>query len=208
MRHKGSEKMSYWAIWLMIVILLSIIEVSTVNLVSVWFIASGIFALFTSLFCDSFLIQFGVFVLLGIVFLVCTRPILKRILKKKEEEKINLERVIGMEGIVTKDISSHEVGEVKVDGKLWSAISDTDIFLDEVVVVKEIQSVKLVVEKVPQKKTTKPKKESTQSKKKSTSTASKKKTSSTKKNTSTNASIKKSSTKKTTSSENKKGMKE
>ena len=42
--------MSYWVMWLVIVILLTIIEASTVNLVSIWFIASGIVSLFVSLF--------------------------------------------------------------------------------------------------------------------------------------------------------------
>ena len=59
--------MSYWVMWLVVVVLLAIIEASTVNLVSIWFVISGLVALIVSLFTEAFYIQFGVFVLLGII---------------------------------------------------------------------------------------------------------------------------------------------
>ena len=46
--------MEYWAMWLVIVLLLAIIEFSTVNLVSIWFVASGFIAMLTSLLTDNF----------------------------------------------------------------------------------------------------------------------------------------------------------
>ena len=49
----------------------------------------------------------------------------KKLLKRKE--KTNLDRVIGMKGIVTEEIKKMEVGEVKVDGKRWSAISSKNL---------------------------------------------------------------------------------
>lgn len=187
--------MSYWIIWLVVVILLCVIELCTVNLVSVWFVASGILALFTSLFTQSFLIQFGVFVILGIIFLLITRPLIKKV-EQKEQERTNLERIIGMKGIVTEDILENQVGEVKVDGKLWSAISNEDILKDEPILVKKIDSVKLVVERVLEEK-----KKPTQQKKVTKSSSQKqKKTSSTSKK--TNNSKKASSSKKTTGKTN------
>ena len=65
--------MNYWAMWLMVVILLTILEFATVNLVSVWFIASGILSLILSLFVDNLAWQFGVFVVLGILLMVFPR---------------------------------------------------------------------------------------------------------------------------------------
>ena len=168
--------MSHWMIWLVIVILLGLVEAATVNLVSIWFIASGIITLFLSLFVSSFVIQFAVFVILGIIFLIATR---KKLLDYQTEEdtKLNLERVIGMEGIVTQKITKNEVGEVKVDGKLWSAVSNVSIKENEPVLIKEIDGVKLVVEKVkkeepkkkaPAKKTTPKKKTTSTTRKKTT----------------------------------------
>ena len=61
--------------------------------------------------------------------------------------KTNVDRIIGMRGIVTEDITKDNIGEVKVDGKRWSAYSDTDILKGEVVRILSINSVKLKVEK-------------------------------------------------------------
>lgn len=155
--------MSYWVMWLVVVVLLAIIEASTVNLVSIWFVISGLVALIVSLFTEAFYIQFGVFVLLGIILLVITKPAMNKMLKEKET-KLNLERIIGMEGIVTEEIEKNKIGEVKVDGKLWSAISDVKIPVNSVVKAVSIEGVKLVVEKVQEEKPKK--KTSTTSKKK------------------------------------------
>ena len=165
--------MEYWVVWLIIVVLLGIIEVSTVNLVSIWFIASGIVSLFVSLITDSFLLQFGIFVVLGIILMLMTRSTLVKKLSQNKE-KMNLERIIGMNGIVTEEIKKNAVGEVKVDGKLWSAIAEKRIKKDEEVKVLSIDGVKLVVEKIVQEQ--EPKEEKTPKK-----TATKKTSSTTKK---------------------------
>ena len=169
--------MSYWVLWLIIVILLVLMEAATVNLVSIWFIFSGIISLFVSLFVDSFPVQFAIFVGLGILLMILTKPMLDKMLKEKQE-KTNLERIVGMEGIVTVPIKKNTVGEVKVDGKLWSAISEKSIKEGEIVKIDHIESVKLVVEPVvieKPKKTT-PKKKTTSAKKKTTTTTKKKTT--------------------------------
>ena len=135
-----------WLLWLCVVILLTILEVITINLVSVWFIASSLVSLFLSFVVDSFYIQFAVFVILGIILMIITRPFLMKKLKRKNV-KTNFDRVIGMEGVVTEKISKLKVGEVKVDGKKWSAISDEAIEVNSHVIVEAIEGVKLVVRK-------------------------------------------------------------
>lgn len=138
--------MDMWIVWLIVIILLAFIEVATINLVSVWFIASALISLFMSFFVNSFYIQFIVFVVLGLVLLILTRPYLVKKLVKTQE-KTNVDRVIGMEGIVTEDILKQSVGEVKVDGKKWSAISKSKILKGESVIVESIDGVKLIVRK-------------------------------------------------------------
>ena len=136
--------MNYWAMWLMVVILLTILEFATVNLVSVWFIASGILALILSLFVDNLAWQFGVFVVVGILLMVLTKPLLSKV-SNKEVEKLNLERVIGMPGIVTQEIKSGRVGEVKIDGKIWNATSLEDLEVDTMILVEKMDGEKLCV---------------------------------------------------------------
>ena len=75
-----------------------------------------------------------------------TRPILKKWIKPKDI-KTNSDRVIGMNGIVTEEISKNAIGEVKVDGKRWSAISSKKIAIGEEIIVDEIDGVKLKVHK-------------------------------------------------------------
>lgn len=143
--------MSLWIVWLVVVILLVVIEAMTVNLVTIWFIISGIITMFLSFFLNDLISQFAVFVLLGILLMLLTKPFLEE-LKKNKEEKLNLERIIGMQGVVIKEIKKNVVGEVKVDGKTWSAIADKRITVDSDVVVLEIRGVKLVVSKVKKNK--------------------------------------------------------
>ncbi len=130
--------------WLGIVIFLGLLEVATVGLVSIWFVISGIVALGLSFFTDSFVVQFGVFVLLGILLMLTTRKALSKYFPKTE--KTNLDRVVGMQAIVTEDIKKNVVGEVKVDGKRWSAIADQEIKIGSIVRILQIDGVKLKVE--------------------------------------------------------------
>ena len=138
--------MEFWFYWLILIFILVIIEVSTINLVSIWFIASGIVSLFCSFFIESFLIQFAIFVILGIILLITTRKFLNRLLKQ-HNEKTNLDRVIGMIGVVTEEIDKNKVGEVKVDGKIWSAVSDSKIEKNKNVIIDALNGVKLSVRK-------------------------------------------------------------
>ena len=131
--------------WLIIIIVLSVIEALTMNLVSIWFIISGLFALITSFIIDEFLIQFAIFVVLGIILMILTRNTLEEKLVKKE--KTNLDRVVGMKGVVTKDFDEMNNGEVKVDGKLWSAVSTDRLKVGDMVEILEINSVKLIVKR-------------------------------------------------------------
>ena len=139
--------MDQWIVWLAIIIILTAIELLSVNLTTIWFVASGIVALGVSFLTDNYLIQFGVFVLLGVILVITTKPILVKKLKSKKEAT-NLDRVIGMEGIVTEKITKRENGEVKVDGKKWTACADKAIKEGETVKALEINGVKLRVEKV------------------------------------------------------------
>lgn len=133
--------------WLIIIILLSIIEAFTINLVSIWFIVSGIITLVISLFTNNIIIQIAVFILLGVILLLSTKNILQKYLTSKNE-KTNYDRIIGMNGIVTEKITKNTIGEVKVDGKLWSAYADKTIQKDSIVEVLEINSTKIKVKEV------------------------------------------------------------
>lgn len=135
-----------WIFWLILVIILTVIELATVNLLTIWFVISGIVALILSFFIEDVAIVSTIFAVLGIILLITTRPILKKYLPT-QRERTNIDRVIGMKGIVTEEIKKNVIGEVKVDGKKWSAISNKKIEVGEEVIVDAIEGVKLVVRK-------------------------------------------------------------
>lgn len=131
--------------WLCLVIFLGFLEAITINLVSIWFIMSGLLALFLSFVTDNFVLQFGVFVIVGIILMLTTRKSLEKKLVRKE--KTNLDRIVGMKGVVTEKIDDLTVGEVRVDGKKWSATSSIPLEKGEVVKILKIKGVKLEVER-------------------------------------------------------------
>ena len=134
-------------IWLGIVIILIFIEVITVGLTTVWFVISGFASLILSLFIDSIELEFAVFVLGGVLLLITTRPYLVKKLHVRES-RTNLDRVIGMKGTVTENINILKPGEVKVDGKRWTAIADREIIVGTTVEVLEIVGVKIKVKEI------------------------------------------------------------
>ena len=135
-----------WIFWLVLVIILSVIEIATVNLVSIWFVASGIVVMILSFFICDVAIESTIFAIVGIILLLVTRPIVAK-LKSKDNAKTNLDRIIGEEAIVTEDITKNNVGEVKIDGKRWSAISKNKCLKGDTVKVLRIDGVKLIVKK-------------------------------------------------------------
>lgn len=135
-----------WIFWLILVIVLTIVELATVNLLSVWFVISGIVAMILSFFIDDVAIVSTVFALLGILLLFTTRPLLKKYLPT-QRVRTNADRIIGMSGVVTEEIKKNSVGEVKVDGKKWSAISNSKIPVGSEVIIEAIDGVKVVVRK-------------------------------------------------------------
>ena len=132
--------------WLALVIVLSIIEIATTNLVSIWFVASGILAMIGSLFTDNILIQIFIFVILGVLFMILTKKVISKIIPNKV--KTNIDRIVGMKGKVIKEICPNKPGEIKVDGKIWTALSKEKIAEGEQARILEIDSTKLKVEKI------------------------------------------------------------
>lgn len=133
-----------YLMWLVVIVVLTIVEILTTSLVSIWFVASGILALITSFFTDSLIVQFAVFVIVGCLLLLFTRNVVKNKLFSKSVST-NSDRVVGMIGVVTEKITKNNYGEVKVDGKKWTAMADKTINVGKEVEILKIDGVKLKV---------------------------------------------------------------
>lgn len=135
-------------IWLIIFIALVVIELITVGLVSVWFAAGAVAAFITSYFTDSMFIQIPIFIVVSIISLIITRPLVKK-WSSKNIIKTNVNKLIGETAVVLEDLSKTNMGKVKVDGQIWSAINSEKgkILKDSEVEILSIEGVKLIVRK-------------------------------------------------------------
>lgn len=133
--------------WMVLFLVLIVLEIVTVGLISIWFALGALASFVSSFWIDSIWIQLGIFVGVSAISLLLTRKIVAKF-RINDSEKTNLDRVIGKIGIVTEDIDKLAVGEVKVDGKKWSAISDKKINVGSKVEILSIDGVKLKVKEV------------------------------------------------------------
>ena len=136
--------------WLVLFIVLLFIELVTVNLVTIWFAIGAVASFFLSLFDNDISSQLGLFALVSLVSLLFMRKLIIK-LKDKNIIPTNLDRVIGDIGIVTEEINPVTIGEVKVDGKRWSAISNEKIEVNSKVKILAIDGVKLRCQKIEEK---------------------------------------------------------
>ncbi len=134
-------------IWIIIFLILLFIELVTINLVSIWFAIGSLGAYLTTYFTDNITIQVIVFIIVSIISLLITKPVVKKI-RNRSIEATNLDRVIGQEGVVTKEISKNTFGEVNIKGSIWTATSKEKIKKGAQVKVLKIDGVKLLVEQV------------------------------------------------------------
>lgn len=135
-------------VWLATLLVAVVAEALTSDLVAIWFLPGALVSLILSLFSVPWWVQVIVFVALGLILVISTRPLCKRLLAGKEV-KTNAEALIGQVCLVTEEICNiNETGEVRVGGLCWSArAEDADriIAVGEQVTVLAIQGVKLIV---------------------------------------------------------------
>lgn len=110
-------------IWIGIAVFALIIEAVGTQLISVWFALGAFAAALSCIFTDNAIIQFAVFIVVTVVSLILTRPLVKRFKRRQNEVKLNLDRAIGLEATLTRDITPDSDGEVKVLGDYWTAVS-------------------------------------------------------------------------------------
>lgn len=132
-------------IWALIIMLLIALEFVTVEFIASWYALSALISYVISFFSDNFLIQFIVFAIIGTILMLLFRTRTIEYLKKKKFIT-SADKLIGEYGIVTKNISKKQYGEVKINKKKWTAYSDENIPKDTKVKILSVDGVKLKVE--------------------------------------------------------------
>lgn len=110
-------------IWAVAFVLTLLIEIFTVELVSLWFSVGALVAFILALCGVNTTIQIVVFIVVSIVLTISLRWVFMKLLKNTKG-KTNLDTVIGSVHTLIKPITDEEAGEIKVNGVIWSAISN------------------------------------------------------------------------------------
>ena len=138
-----------WYIWLIAAGIFFIAEIATVGFLIFWVGVGALLAMIVSFFTGNLLIQTAVFVITSSLLIPLTKPIVKKYFDDGKATATNAYSLIGKKGIVIVDIKNMDsTGQVKVDGEVWSAKSDTDLEKGTEIEVLKIDGVKLIVKPV------------------------------------------------------------
>ena len=139
-----------WVAWIAFAVVLFIVELTTTDLVAVWFaLAAMALAIITAIFEKLPLVwQIVIFVALSTLLVVLTRRFVKKLTQRKKDQETNLELVVNHTALVVEDIDNdREAGAIKINGLIWNARSANGekIEKETLVTVREIQGNKAIV---------------------------------------------------------------
>jgi len=136
--------------WLIIMALLIVVESATVHLLCIWFAVGSLFAMVAASLGAPFWLQLIVFLALSLAALAIGRPILSKKIKPRMV-RTGADRVIGQIAVVREEIDNFaQTGRVYANGLDWTArsISGEKIAPGQKAIVKSIDGVKLIVERI------------------------------------------------------------
>lgn len=114
-----------WQIWIIISGVFFILEMITVGFLMFWLAIGALFAMIVSFFTTNIIIQTTVFVVSSAILIFFTKPLVDKVLSKRDNVATNAFSIIGKIATVTEDIDpASEKGLIKIDGEIWSAYSD------------------------------------------------------------------------------------
>jgi membrane protein implicated in regulation of membrane protease activity len=117
-------------IWVAMVIILTLVEDFTLGLTTIWFALSALVMVFLSFLPIPLTAQILIFLIIAAALLIFTRPVaIKKF--KMGKEKTNVDSLIGKDALVIKTIAEFEKGEVKLNGQIWSAMSEDNTEIKE-----------------------------------------------------------------------------
>lgn len=134
-------------IWLILAVIFGIIEALTLGLTTIWFAGGAILASICAMLGAPLPVQIAAFFVASILLLYFTKPLIKKQLKVGKE-KTNTDALIGQEAIVITAIPPLESGQVKLNGLVWTAVSEDrhdSIKEGTTVIINRIEGVKVIV---------------------------------------------------------------
>ena len=117
--------MSAWIIWLAIAIILLIVEMLTVNLLTIWFSLAAFIMSPISLLNLPIYVQILIFIAISMALMIPLKKVYEEKIKPKNILKDNLtDKLVTESGIVTTTIdNSKNEGQIIVGDIYWKAVS-------------------------------------------------------------------------------------
>ncbi len=131
-------------VWILVFIIAIVVEISTQELVSIWFSVGAIPAIILAAFGLSFWWQLGTFAVVSAIAFVLSQIFLKKKIKINSSAT-NADSLVGNEILVVSRVTPTSIGEGRVRDVVWTIASDETIEKDEFAIVKEIKGNKLIV---------------------------------------------------------------
>ena len=147
---KGGKAEMEMVIWIAAMVVFGVVEAVTVGLVSIWFVLGSAAGLIAAICEAPIWLQVVLFFAVSIAALIATRPLVRKMMDKNIVPT-NADAVLGREARVTEAIDNTvPSGAVYVDGKTWSARSESGETLPEGTLVRAVrmEGVKLFVERL------------------------------------------------------------
>lgn len=139
--------MAFWAIWLVIGVLLIIAEMATLTFYLLWLGLGALAATLVALAMpDSLILQVLVGVAVALVLTLFTKPLTRRVRRSKGFTDV-IYQLVGQEGLVIADIPLEGLGIVKVGNETWSAQSEMPLIKGTPIIVVQSYNTILQVQK-------------------------------------------------------------
>ncbi len=145
--YKGGMLMDKYMmlVWGIILAVTVIAEISTVQMVSIWFAISALISLILAWLGTPVWAQIAVFIAVTVILLIFTKDVAKKIFNTTPT---NADMDIGKTAIVTEEINNErQVGRATLAGVSWAARSQDGSIIpkDAIVTIVAIDSTKLIV---------------------------------------------------------------
>ena len=136
--------------WLILFAILLAVEIFTLGLTTIWFAGGALVAFFAALAGANLYVQLILWLVVSVLLLVCTRPVAKKYICKKQE-KTNVDSLVGERAVLTEDADSmKQTGKAVVNGQEWTVRPQDEtrvIRKGELIEVVKISGVKLIVKR-------------------------------------------------------------
>lgn len=140
----------FW-VWLAVIAVAIIIEILTLDLVSVWFAFGAVIPfILAAVGGIAIEIQIAVFVIVSALLIIFMRSWARKLLFKNMNEKTNINSIIGKKIRLLEDTDFEHLGSLKINDVTWTAVSHDGelIKAGQIVEVVKVDGNKLLVKEI------------------------------------------------------------